>query len=204
MNEYDLAVILQGHMNFVGSATHAIWVKISILNYKPISRKEVKNENWNLFDRKIIQFINDNWSQSFYGFCFTRRTPKNTRFWNIYKRYYFWSSYWKTDFCSRDGPRFGVQVVDRVNARFILNRGARRTPLKGPIATVPTVLPHQLVNCVNITEAYNQTVKKLINHVPTSSAILRDSKVLARYDKDGLFYPAIVQEPFQNPKIVCW
>ena len=54
-----------------------------------------------------------------------------------------------------------------------------------------------MVICVNITEAYNQTVKKLINHVPTSSAILRDSKVLARYDKDGLFYPAVVQESFQ-------
>jgi len=72
----------------------------------------------------------------------------------------------------------------------------------GPIATVPTVLPHQLVNCVNITEAYNQTVKKLINHVPTSSAILRDSKVLARYDKDGLFYPAVVQEHVEGNTFV--
>lgn len=72
----------------------------------------------------------------------------------------------------------------------------------GPIATVPTVLPHQLVNCVNVTEAYKQTVKKLINHVPTSSAILRDSKVIARYDKDGLFYPAVVQEHVEGNTFV--
>lgn len=38
----------------------------------------------------------------------------------------------------------------------------------GPIATVPTILPNQVQN---VTEAYNQTVKKLIDHVPTSSGM---------------------------------
>jgi len=61
----------------------------------------------------------------------------------------------------------------------------------GPIATVPTILPNQVQN---VTEAYNQTVKKLIDHVPTSSAILRDSKVFARRQEDGFFYPAVVAE----------
>ncbi|CAG5076999.1 Oidioi.mRNA.OKI2018_I69.PAR.g8607.t1.cds [Oikopleura dioica] len=78
-------------------------------------------------------------------------------------------------------------VYDPVIGRQIF---VQQTPW-GPIATVPTVLPAQVVN---VTDAYNATVKKLINHVPTSSAILRDTKVLARRQKDGLYYPATVAD----------
>lgn len=78
-------------------------------------------------------------------------------------------------------------VYDPVIGRQIF---VQQTPW-GPIATVPTVLPSQVVN---VTDAYNATVKKLINHVPTSSAILRDTKVLARRQKDGLYYPATVAD----------
>ena len=71
----------------------------------------------------------------------------------------------------------------------------------GPIATVPTILPNQLVGIglggvVNVTEAYNQTVKKLINHVPTSSAILRDSKGIFHF-----FRPISGQNILTNQKV---
>ena len=48
----------------------------------------------------------------------------------------------------------------------------------GPIATVPTILPNQVQN---VTEAYNQTVKKLIDHVPTSSGMFHIHKLLHQY-----------------------
>jgi len=76
----------------------------------------------------------------------------------------------------------------------------QQTPM-GPIATVPTILPSQL-DVVNVTDGYNAVVKKLINHVPTSSAILRDTHVFARYDKDGLYYPAKVQEHVEGNTFV--
>lgn len=86
-------------------------------------------------------------------------------------------------------------IYDPVLGRQIF---VQQTPL-GPIATVPTILPNQLHN---VTDAYNATVKKLINHVPTSSAILRDTKVFARCQRDGYFYPATVSEHVEGNKFI--
>jgi len=97
-----------------------------------------------------------------------------------------------------DAAAFSKEIIhDPVLGREIF---VQQTPM-GPIATVPTLLPSQL-GVVNVTEAYNQTVKKLINHVPTSSAILRDSNVIARCAKDGLYYPAKVQEHVEGNTFV--
>ena len=97
-----------------------------------------------------------------------------------------------------DAVAYSKEIIyDPVLGRQIF---VQQTPM-GPIATVPTILPSQL-GVVNVTDAYNQTVKKLINHVPTSSAILRESNVIARYEKDGLYYPAKVQEHVEGNTFV--